>query len=234
MDHKDRAELHLTYNQMQTFYVQSGDHYFKRTQVLMMVIQSALFLALTKVLTATDNGHMWLVLPISILGILASYAWTEMIGRHQQRLELHRYYMRYIESKLKGLGLPESFCTYHKKVFYDHGNYSMLELKLGDECLPKIIKDGIKGPVYRVELWVTHAMYVVWGTTAIVYLVKEASMGNLIGELTSNTTIASIISGGILALISLAIILGICALAFLILKQFIKICKIWPWWHKKT
>lgn len=155
------------YDQVQKFYRLNNENYFKRTQLIMVVIQSALFLGLTKVLN--DNGvvgKMWLISVISVLGILASYAWTEMIKRQRQRLELCRYYMRYIESQLPGDFLR--FCTYEAFVFH-HNNYS----QLGDVKFPL---KKIRKAVYRVELGIAWFLCGFWGITAgitaIVYLVN--------------------------------------------------------------
>ena len=141
------------YDQVQKFYSLNNENYFKRTQILMVVIQSALFLGLINVF-GTSNFSMKRasIFIISFLGILASYAWKEMIERQRQRLELCRYYMRFIESKLN---IPLDFCTYEKKVFHDHSKKGdNKDLQLGDEKFPSVFKKRIRRAVFRIELMI--------------------------------------------------------------------------------
>ena len=108
------------YDQVQKFYRLNNENYFKRTQVLMVVIQSALFLSLTRLLGADDIQPVmrWVLSGvICVLGMLASWAWLEMIERQHQRLEFCRYYMRSIESHLEP-DVKLQFCTKEKQVFH--------------------------------------------------------------------------------------------------------------------
>jgi hypothetical protein len=74
------------YDRWLKLFQMNSDYYFKRTQIVMIVIQSALFVAFTK--SAWDSntggnslGFISLGL-IPFLGIFASLAWYTMITKH--------------------------------------------------------------------------------------------------------------------------------------------------------
>jgi hypothetical protein len=149
----------------------------------MVVIQSALFLGLINVFGISNFPMKRVsIFIISLLGISASYAWREMIERQRQRLELCRYYMRFIESKLN---IPLDFCTYEKKVFHDHskkGDNS--DLQLGNEEFPSVFRKRIRGAVFRIELRIAWFLLGFWAfvfvAVGVLYLKRGTSMNEII------------------------------------------------------
>jgi len=167
------------YERAQEFYRLDNENYFKRTQILMVVIQSALFLSLVTLYSVDDDileRALWGILAVSILGCLASFAWALLTKRQHQRLELCRYYMRYIESKLKGCNddAPEGFCIYEKAVFYDFGKRNVQLEPLGEEKVPKSITEKITGPVRGIESGTAYALLFLWALIGVAALMFAA------------------------------------------------------------
>ncbi len=186
VEDKKKKDLLAAYDQVQKIFEQNNEHYFKRTQILMMVIQSALFLTFVKFLGSDGTkigisnapGGILLIV-VSVLGILGSYAWMEMIKRQRQRLEFCRYYMRSIESKLGNLGMSLQYFTNERKVF--HCRKPVHLGKYWERFPYKNSRhyEKIRGSVMDVEHGIACFLIILWSTILVatycfmVYLMRK-------------------------------------------------------------
>lgn len=114
------------YDHVLRVYQMINDNYFKRTQILMIVAQSALFVAFVKLFTGTALSSFRdpllakriVLLVIAGLGILAAYMWWLFISRQCNTLNLCKTYLRAIESSLMQLGVPSGYWTYESMTSY--------------------------------------------------------------------------------------------------------------------
>jgi len=103
----------------------NNDNYFKRTQILMIVAQAALFTAFSKVLAMKNpkifEGFSFLTQRIVLVLITAFGAgfaglWYVFIRRQCNVLALCKGYLRGIEKYLMQLGVPSGYWTYESKL----------------------------------------------------------------------------------------------------------------------
>jgi hypothetical protein len=114
------------YGHMLKILEMNNDNYFKRTQILMIVAQSALLIAFVKLFTGpAPNGFKnpllmkpIILLAIAVLGIIASSIWLRFIERQCTVLNLCKTYLRAIEDSLMRLGVPLGYWTYEGVVSY--------------------------------------------------------------------------------------------------------------------
>ena len=114
----------------------NNDNYFKRTQILMIVAQSAVFIVFAKLLTLDTSkvlkvleacpflAQHWplflrmLLLIVSSLGIAAGFLWRGFANRQHDVIEFCRTYLRGIESPLMNLDVPLGYFTCEQRIFY--------------------------------------------------------------------------------------------------------------------
>ena len=103
----------------------NNDNYFKRTQILMIVAQSALFVAFAKVLAVKDSrifdgfallNQRGALLLITGFGAVFAGLWYLFIRRQCNVLNLCKGYLRGIENYLMRLGVPSAYWTYESKL----------------------------------------------------------------------------------------------------------------------
>ncbi len=101
----------------------NNDNYFKRTQILMIVAQSALFIGFVKILTVkkdTLNQSALITKPlalialfvIALLGSLSAVVWIHFIRRQSNVLNLCKSYLKCIENSLMQFHVPSGYWTY--------------------------------------------------------------------------------------------------------------------------
>lgn len=112
-----------------------NDNYFKRVQVMMVVLQGGLFLALLQRLHAFPKCWQEALLPVflGILGILSAIMWLNLHTKQAQYLEFCRITLRNLEARLTSLGFPLEYFTTESFVFGPHR-----------EDLPKLNTGSIK------------------------------------------------------------------------------------------
>jgi hypothetical protein len=120
---KDAKNYLDAYDHVLGMFKVNNDNYFKRTQILMLVIQSALFLALTKLLWDSSVKGSCIVhisqIVIALLGVLSACVWMMMIKRQGDLLEFYKCYLRGIESRLMNdFDIPLGCFTYESKIAY--------------------------------------------------------------------------------------------------------------------
>ncbi len=176
----DAAEKHLAaYDRVMKVLETNNDHYFKRTQILMIVMQSALLLSMGKFLGkvsakySADMGNMLALLKtfphtalvglfigaiLSVLGIIGAYAWIRMITRQHQRMELCRNYLRDLENTMSTkLNIPLNFCQKEQIAFYYNRN---IHFDGTNDFPSKGMCNEIEGSVIKVEKHI--AKYLMW------------------------------------------------------------------------
>lgn len=96
-----------------------NDNYFKRIQILMVVIHAALFTAALRFIPQKSESWDEIVIPmvIAVLGILAAHHWTSLNKKQNQYMELCRRTLRNLESRLVELGVPLRYFTLEAHVF---------------------------------------------------------------------------------------------------------------------
>lgn len=178
----DAAEKHLAaYERVMKVFEMNNDHYFKRTQILMIVIQSALLLSMGKLLSkisgkySADMGEIITVLKasphtalvglfigaiLSVLGIVGAYAWVRMITRQHQRMELCRTYLRDLESKMcNRLSIPLDYFRKETQAFHDSRNVHFD----GTNDFPSGEMSGkIEGGAMNIEKRIAYYLIVLW------------------------------------------------------------------------
>ncbi len=135
----------------------NNDNYFKRTQILMLVIQSALFISFTS--TWGDDIKWALLGLISFLGILSAYAWFVSITRQGDYLEFCRCYLRNIEYRLVELGIPLEYFKNESKVFY---HSDPVHFKWSNDDFPHEVGRKVKGRMIGIERWIACVLFIFW------------------------------------------------------------------------
>ncbi len=103
----------------------NNEHYFKRTQILMIFIQSILFVALTKIVLIKPGEEtiLQLSLPlagllVSFIGFCAAWVWNTLVIRQHQLLEYCRWYMVWLENRLGDEGVPLAYFKHESLLFH--------------------------------------------------------------------------------------------------------------------
>ena len=103
------------------FFKLQNDNYFKRIQILMVVIQVALFTAAFKFVSVTseswDEVKVVTLVGIAIIGIVSAWYWSLLNTKQNQYLEFSRSMLRNLESRLVELGVPLRYFTLEAHVF---------------------------------------------------------------------------------------------------------------------
>jgi hypothetical protein len=113
------------YDRVYKHYEIVGDHYFKRTQILMIAIQIVLITSFGKLvsdittLSPLSTQKLVLLLSIPVIGLFFAFAWISFINRQCDTLEFCRCYMRYIEKKLLN-NVPLAYFRAESVIFYHH------------------------------------------------------------------------------------------------------------------
>ena len=96
-----------------------NDNYFKRVQILMVVIQAALFTAALRFIPPKSEPWFEIVIPmvIAVLGIFSAHHWTSLNEKQNQYMEFCRRMLRNLESRLVELGVPLRYFTLEAHVF---------------------------------------------------------------------------------------------------------------------
>jgi hypothetical protein len=118
LDAKGKVLLDVYRIHLDVWKVQN-DNYFKRVQLSMVVIQTALFAAAFRFLPPKPGS--WyenvILMCISVLGILSAFNWTSLINRQNQYLEFCRRTLRNLEARLVELDIPLRYFTLEAHVF---------------------------------------------------------------------------------------------------------------------
>ncbi|WP_419657739.1 uncharacterized protein Dvar_68590 [Desulfosarcina variabilis str. Montpellier] len=101
------------------FWKVQNDNYFKRVQILMVVIQVTLLTAAFKFIPVKTGScyEVFALMGIAILGILSSWHWSSLNVKQNQYMEFCRRNLRNLESKLVDLGVPLRYFTLEAHVF---------------------------------------------------------------------------------------------------------------------
>ena len=96
-----------------------NDNYFKRVQILMVVIQVALFTAALRFVRVgfVSWDEIVIAVGIPILGICSAFHWSALNVKQNQYMEFCRRTLRNLESKLVELGVPLRYFTLEAHVF---------------------------------------------------------------------------------------------------------------------
>lgn len=96
-----------------------NDNYFKRVQILMVVIQAALFTAALRFVPPKSGSWYEIVIPvvIAVLGIFSAHHWISQNKKQNQYIEFCRRTLRNLESRLVELGVPLRYFTIEAHVF---------------------------------------------------------------------------------------------------------------------
>lgn len=122
VNHSEISNCIQAYEHVFRLFQMNNDNYFKRTQILMIVIQSGLFVAFSRLILSSGNAENSLSAIslglIPLLGLLSAYSWALLITRQRNVLELCRCYLRGIESRLLELEVPLAYFKYEAMIFY--------------------------------------------------------------------------------------------------------------------
>ena len=158
-----------TYDHVMDVFKLNNENYFKRTQILMILIQSVLFAALIKVISVkTIDAHNPELLSLSIggisfMGICAAFTWTTLVTRQHQLLEYCRWYMRWIEEQLFEEGVPLVYFKYESKIFAPHRKKQKYFWH-GDPCkgvFPQY-KRKVRCGLMNSEGWIARSLMCFW------------------------------------------------------------------------
>jgi hypothetical protein len=98
------------YDRVFQLFLMNNDNHFRRTQILMLAIQAAIFTGFGKAAWDPQVSKILLKLAslgvIPILGLISACIWFALIGRQRTVFEFYRCYLRYIECHLMRLGVP--------------------------------------------------------------------------------------------------------------------------------
>jgi len=96
-----------------------NDNYFKRIQIIMVVIQVALFTAALRLIPAKPGPWYEIVIPIgiAILGLLSAWHWFSLNEKQNQYMEFCRRTLRNLETRLVNLDVPLRYFTLEAHVF---------------------------------------------------------------------------------------------------------------------
>ncbi len=128
-------ECLAAYEHTLKIYQMNNDNYFKRTQILMIVAQSVLFVTFVKLFSGAAptsfsdplTAKRIALLAIAFLGVIAASTWWFFIHRQGNVLNLCKTYLRGIEDALMRLGVPSGYWTYESMVS-NSGSYTPREL----------------------------------------------------------------------------------------------------------
>ncbi|GAX60922.1 phage shock protein A [Candidatus Scalindua japonica] len=120
-DKEKRENLQYSYNRTLDIFKIANDNYLKRVQIIMVALQTGLFIALMRLLSPLPDSWKDFPLPIivTIIGILLSTLWNGLHNKQIQYLELMKRYLRNLESELAESKVPmdyfniESALSYH-------------------------------------------------------------------------------------------------------------------------
>ncbi len=152
--------------------------YFKRTQILMVVIQSVLFLAFSKLvqsglfntgpgyLKLTEDAKAFVFLSmlglISALGVAAAWAWHGYIVRRIEYAAFCRWYMRDVESQLLVCvhDTPLQYFSKERDVFYRKEHISA-KYNEDDVEFPYTTRPA-KGGSMKIDKRISIALLFIW------------------------------------------------------------------------
>ncbi len=158
MTNYEKSKNYLdVYDRVLGIFKLNNDNYFKRTQILMLVIQSALFISFTS--TWGDDIKWALLGLISFFGILSAYAWFVFITRQCDYLEFCKCHLRNIEYRLVELGIPLEYFKNESKVFY-HGN--PVHFKWSNDDFPHEVGRKVKGRMIGIEKKIAGLLIIFW------------------------------------------------------------------------
>ncbi len=205
------------------------DAYFKRTQLIMIVAQSILFIAFVKLFTADTIGFKGFpllgmdgcalqgiaLLVVAILGAISAYIWIVFVSRQRNVLDICRTYLRNIEDSLTELGVvPLGYWKYESLVSHPE-NYAEAELQDIRSKNPSLFpcwhfpcgnyqkKIGLTG----IEQGIAWFLFALWALTAyIIGLSVLVAHSNLSKELDMNTTAWILLIYAVIPTIALVVV----------------------------
>jgi len=140
--------LKYAYDRVLNLFYSSSEHYFKRTQIIMIAIQASVIIGLTNLSKANNpicsaislnkgntlSNNIWIPFLIGF-GLLSAFIWYLTINRHHSHLEFLRRYLREIEEQLTSLGLPFYMFTVERKMYSKDFSNNKHTFYTG-ECVP--------------------------------------------------------------------------------------------------
>jgi len=189
---KDKADLYLAaYDRVLEIFKVSNDNYFKRTQIVGLFIQSALFAASIKIAWDKDLelncSKEWLLLAISVMGMLSAFYWFKSIIKQGDYLELCRLSMRDIECCLSQPehDIPLEYFTKESKVFHDKTgvsfNHAGLQFPREKDHKERglLFPHKVKGGLIKLDKSVPLFLIALWGICfLIVAFVRDFPKGD--------------------------------------------------------
>jgi hypothetical protein len=189
MDEEKENEINhwqYAYDKVFMLYQINIDTYFKRTQILMFAIQGGLIAAFIKLLATgkPNDGYIlseyilyFVLLAVSVLGIVFCFIWLSMIKRQWNTLEHCRCYMRYIEGYLINLGVPLALFRSGAAIFFHHscvifGNDKKCEnckSKLCQKRFPYDSKEAKTG-LMDLEKYIIFIIRLIWAVCFSIFL----------------------------------------------------------------
>ncbi len=123
MTDREEAKNYLdAYDRLLEIFKLNNENYFKRTQILMVFMQSALFVAFSKLAWRSDGTNKIMVfmsmMLVSILGIMSARIWYRLITKQADYLEFCKSSLRNIEYHLVNLGIPLQYFKGESQVFH--------------------------------------------------------------------------------------------------------------------
>lgn len=110
------------YDRVLAIFKLNNENYFKRTQILMVFMQSALFIAFSKLIWRFDDMNKIMLfmsmMSVSILGIMSAWIWYRLIIKQADYLEFCKSSLRNIECRLVNLGIPLEYFKGESQVFH--------------------------------------------------------------------------------------------------------------------
>ena len=139
-----------------------NDNYFKRTQVLMVAIQSVLFVSSIHYLSrfgtkSWSEKYSWLLLAVvALLGIGAAWLWYRANTAQRNYLEFCRFHLRNIEAYFEKFDIPLYFFTSESKAYFDRETVRFQSSEDVDFIPGKrgIMQDDTYIPLAMTLLWV--------------------------------------------------------------------------------
>ncbi len=142
-------DLKYSYDRALDIFKLNNDNYFKRVQIIMVVLQAGLFIALLKLLESNLDPDAKFILSILIMafGLAVAHTWKKLINRQIQYLELQKRYLRNIEMGFVGQAIPVDYFSIEsaitKQIPIDLASAMIKEYKVNNKG--EEIKEGKEG-----------------------------------------------------------------------------------------
>lgn len=157
-DRKQEIEnLKYSYNQTMDIFRMNNDNYFKRIQVIMVVLQAGLFVAFMRLVSPIPSSWNNFPMPIivTVLGAFIAVLWIVFMDKQKQYLELLKRHLRNLEMEFKSRNVPLDYFTIESAVAFKDIEEEIVQ-KINEDIKGKEIKMDSNGNYYVSFKWSGH------------------------------------------------------------------------------